>query len=51
MSWSDGDVGLPGDRLASADVYGVEVCGERWGVYCQNVCRGREGYGDTGRFG
>ena len=51
MGWSDGDIGLPGDRLASADVYGVEVCGERWGVYGQNVCRGGEGYGNTGWFG
>ncbi len=30
MSGSDGDVGLPRDRLAYADVDRVEVCREGW---------------------
>ena len=51
MGRTDGDVGLPGDRLASADVDGVEVCREGWGVYGKNVCRGRKGYGNTSGFG
>ena len=40
MSGSDGDVGLPGDRLASADVDRVEVRREGWGVYGKDICRG-----------
>ena len=51
MGWSDGDIGLSGYGLASADVYGVEVCRERRGVHGQNVCRGGKGYGNAGWFG
>ena len=51
MSGTDGDVGLPGDGLASADVDGVEVGREGRGVYSKVICRRGEGYGDAGRLG
>ena len=51
MGGADGEVGLPGDGLASADVDGVEVGREGLGVYSQDVSRRGEGYGDAGRFG
>ncbi len=51
MSGTDGDVGLPGDRLASADVDGIEVCREGWGVYGKDICRGGKRYGDAGGLG
>ena len=51
MSGADGDVGLSGDGMASADVDGVEVGREGLGVYGKDICRGGEGYCDAGRLG
>ena len=51
MGRADGEVGLPGDGMASADVDGVEVGREGLGVYGKDICRRGEGYGDAGRLG
>ena len=51
MCRADGEVGLSGDGLSSADVDGVEVGREGLGVYGQDVGRRGEGYGDAGWFG